>query len=316
MYRGNKKLIFFLLLLALSANDLLSQTNNKPLFKFGIMADVQYSDRENHGTRFYRSSLSKLEEAVGVFNKKKPDFIVSLGDFINNDYKSFDTLNKITGKLKMPLYHVVGNHDFEVADDEKGKVLNALKLKNDYYSFVEKNWRFVVLNGDDISLIANTPQSAKYKQAKEIFDKLKAEGAPGAKPWNGTLSKEQLDWMKKELADAVKKKQQVIILCHFPLYPDASPQTLWSSPEIRKIVEGCPNVKAYLNGHVHVSQYFFKSKVHYVSFKGMVEKDENAYAIVSVYKDHLEIKGYGKEVDRILEREGLRFECSISMYLN
>lgn len=33
----------------------------------------------------------------------------------------------------------------------------------------------------------------------------------------------------------------------------------------------------------------------------MVEKDENAFAIISVFKDHLEIKGYGKEVDRVLQ---------------
>ncbi len=107
--------------------------------------------------------------------------------------------------------------------------------------------------------------------------------------------------MKKELSNAAKKKQQVIVLCHFPLYPDGSPQTLWYSSEIRKIVEAYPNVKAYLNGHVHINQYFFKKDVHYVSFKGMVEKDENAFAIISVFKNHLEIKGYGKEVDRILK---------------
>jgi predicted phosphodiesterase len=265
------------------------------------MADVQYANRENHGTRYYRSSLKKLTEAVDMFNQEKTDFVVHLGDFINDSYESFDTLNSITGKLKMPLYHVVGNHDFEVEDDKKGNVLNALKLKNDYYSFEKKNWKFVVLYGNDISLIANAQKSSEYKIAKEIFDSLKAEGAPAAKPWNGTLSKEQINWMKKELSDAVRKKQKVILLCHFPLYPDGSPQILWNPPTIRKIVEGCPNVKAYLNGHVHVSQYFLKNKIHYVSFKGMVEKEENAFAIVSVFKDHLEIKGYGKEVDRILK---------------
>ena len=32
-----------------------------------------------------------------------------------------------------------------------------------------------------------------------------------------------------------------------------------------------------------------------------VEKDENAFAVILVFKDHLKIKGYGKEVDRILK---------------
>ncbi len=291
----------FLLYFLLSARELFSQANATPLFQFGVMADVQYADRENHGTRYYRSSLKKLTEAVDVFNKEKTDFIVHLGDFINDNYKSFDTLNSITDKLKMPLYHVIGNHDFAVDDKDKGKVLKALKLKKDYYSFEKNRWRFIVLNGNDISLIAHIEGSSKYNQGKEIFDKLLKEGAPDAKPWNGTLGDEQIKWMKKELSIAKKKKQQVILFCHFPLYPNGSAQTLWNSPEIRNIIEGYPNVKAYLNGHVHISQYFLKNGVNYVSFAGMVEKDENAFAVISVFKDHLEIRGYGKEVDRILK---------------
>lgn len=293
----------FLLLwcLLLAGSNLFSQTNHEALFKFGVIADVQYADRKDHGTRYYRSSLNKLAEAVDVFNEEKVDFVVSLGDFINDNYKSFDTLTSITDKLEMPLYHVVGNHDFAVDDDEKGKVLHTLKLKNDYYSFEKKNWRFIILNGNDISLIANAEGSSEYKEAKKIFNELKAEGAPNAKPWNGTLSRDQLSWMKKELLKAEKKNQRVIVLCHFPLYPKGSAKILWDSSEIRNIIEAYPNVIAYLNGHVHESQYFLKNDVNYVSFRGMVEKDENAFAIISVLKDHLEIKGYGKEVDRILK---------------
>jgi hypothetical protein len=51
------------------------------------------------------------------------------------NYKSFNTLNSITRKLTMPLYHVIGNHELEVDEKDKGKVLKALKLRNDYYSF-------------------------------------------------------------------------------------------------------------------------------------------------------------------------------------
>ncbi|HXI00820.1 MAG TPA: metallophosphoesterase [Sphingobacteriaceae bacterium] len=298
----NRILKYFLLWCLLSVGtELFSQSNNEPLFKFGVIADVQYADRDNHGTRHYRASLNKLTNAVNVFNKEDVSFVMSLGDFINDDFKNFDTLNSITANLKMPLFHVIGNHDFSVAADKKEEVLKALKLKKDYYSFRKKNWRFIVLNGDDVSLIANHEQSEKYKQASAIFNKLTKDGAPNAKPWNGTLSTEQVKWMKNELATASKKNQQVILFCHFPLYPDKSPHTLWNSEELRGIIESYPNVKAYFNGHTHVSQYFLKGDVNYISFKGMVEKDENAFAIVSVYKDRLEIKGYGEEINRILK---------------
>lgn len=298
MYRISKYLILGYFLLIGSRS--FSQKSTTPLFKFGVIADVQYANRENHGTRHYRSSLNKLEKAVTVFNEEKVDFVVSLGDFINDDFKSFDTLTSITGKLNMRLYHVIGNHDFSVRDDKKDKILQKLNLRKEYYSFEKENWRFIVLNGDDISLIANAEGSLKYEKAKEIFDKLKAVGAPNAKPWNGTLSKQQLNWLKKQLSISQKKKQNVIVLCHFPLYPDGSAKILWNSSVIRNIIEAYPNVSAYLNGHVHVSQYFLENNINYVSFKGMVEKEENAFAIISVFKDYLEIKGYGKEVDRIL----------------
>ncbi|GEO06490.1 phosphatase [Adhaeribacter aerolatus] len=263
---------------------------------------MQYANRENQGTRHYRSSIKKLTEAVEVFNQQKPAFVISLGDFINDDFKSYDTLNSITNRLKPTLFHVIGNHDFEVAANQKSKVLPALKLKNEYYSFNKKNWKFILLNGNDISLIANTEGTANYKEAQVMLDKLKAAKAPNAQPWNGGLGQEQLNWLKDELASAQKKNQRVIVFCHFPLYPEELPYNLWNASEVRNLIERYANVKAYLNGHVHKSQYFSKNGVNYVTFKGMVEKEENAFAIVSVFEDHLEIQGYGKEVSRVLKK--------------
>jgi predicted phosphodiesterase len=294
---GKYTLLWCLLLMG---NNLWSQAV-QPLFTFGVIADVQYADRDDHLTRHYRSSLHKLDEAVAVFNKEKVSFVMSLGDFINDDFESFDTLNAITKKLNMPLHHVMGNHDYEVSDEKKNRVLAAMNLKKDYYAFVKKNWKFIVLNGNDISMLANKAGSPKYDSAKQIFDRLKSAGVPSGKPWNGTLGPTQVSWMKKELANALKQHQQVILLCHFPLYPDESPHILWNAAELRKVIEAYPNVKAYLNGHVHASQYFFQHGVNYVTFKGMVEKDDNTFAIISVFKNHLEIKGYGKELDRTLK---------------
>lgn len=281
--------------------DLFSQSKPRPLFKFGIIADVQYADRENNKTRHYRSSLNKLSEAVDVFNEEKVGFVINLGDFINDNFQSFDTLISITDKLNMHLYHVLGNHDFSVGEDKKDEILRKLDMKKKYYSFEKKGWRIIVLNGVDISLIANAKGSREYKDGEEIYNKLEKEGVPNAKTWNGTLGSDQLNWLKKELLISDKKNQEVIILCHFPLYPENSAQILWSPIEIRNIIESHANVKAYLNGHVHESQYFSENNMNYVSFKGMVEKEENAFAIISVFEDHLEIKGYRKEVDRILK---------------
>ena len=43
-----------------------------------------------------------------------------------------------------------------------------------------------------------------------------------------------------------------------------------------------------------------KIKIHFFTFKGMVELWKNAFAIVKVFPEYIEIKGYGREKSRIL----------------
>lgn len=98
------------------------------LFKIGIVADVQYADRDNAGSRYYRLSPEKLEEAVASFSGQKVDFVCSLGDFINDGYQSFKPLLNITDNLQIPVYHVLGNHDFVVDPQKKKEQLYDLFL--------------------------------------------------------------------------------------------------------------------------------------------------------------------------------------------
>ena len=302
---------FFKYLFAIASlfigNSRFSQVKDKPLFTFGVMADVQYADQDNAGTRHYRLSPKKLSEAVDSFNLQKVDFVLNLGDFIDKNMSSYDTLNPIAARLTMPLYHTLGNHEFSVNDSEKDKVLAKENLKAPYYSFVKKKWRFIILNGNDVSLYAYAKESSKYKEAEVLLQQLKADKLPNAQAWNGAIGKEQLAWLKNELVMAQKKKEKVILTNHFPLYPEGASELLWNAKEIRALIESFPVAFAYLNGHVHKSQYFAENGVHYVSFRGMVELEDNAYAIISVYKDHLEIKGYGKEVSRMLNRMDTSF---------
>lgn len=291
----------FIIGLAIICYSGFSQAKEKPLFTFGIVADVQYADQDNSGTRHYRLSPKKFSEAVDSFNLHKVDFILSLGDYIDKNLGSYDTLNPIRARLKMPFYHILGNHEFSVNEDEKKEVLKKESLDAPYYSFVKKNWRFIIVNGNDVSLHGNTKDSKKYTEADSLLKQLKAQGLPQAQTWNGAIGKEQLLWLQNELKVAQKKKENVIITNHFPLYPDGASELLWNAKEVRELIESYSNVFAYLNGHVHKSQYFAENGMHYVSFRGMVELEDNAFSIVAVYKDRLEIKGYGKEVSRSLK---------------
>ena len=98
-----------------------NQTVTSP-FSFGLIADCQYCQIEGTRVRKYSMSDSKLKECVTHLNTLDLAYTIHLGDFIDRDWESFDVVNPIYQQLKMPAYHVLGNHDFSVEDARKGMV--------------------------------------------------------------------------------------------------------------------------------------------------------------------------------------------------
>jgi manganese-dependent ADP-ribose/CDP-alcohol diphosphatase len=276
-------------------------SQEKPLFAFGLMTDVQYADRDNSGSRYYRMSPGKLEEAVRVFNRERVAFVLHLGDFINDNLHSFDTLLRITGKLETPLFFIPGNHEFGVQTGDKEKVLPLMGLsRRGYQSFSRDGWRFILVDGSETGIFRYEKGSREYEKNRRLMEKLKTGGATNVFEWNGGISHKQYKWIEKNLREAGNKGERVILFCHFPLMPGKAPELLLNAPSVKTLIEKFPGVFAWLNGHVHVTQYVDENGINYVSFRGMVEKDANAFCIVSVYNDRLEIKGYGEEVCRKL----------------
>jgi len=227
-------------------------------------------------------------------------FVIQLGDFIEQDLSSFDDLLPIYQQLKMPKYHVLGNHDFSVTGEEKKKVLKKLGLKKGYYDFTYQSWRFIVLNGTDISLYATSRDSDKFKKAEVIFQDLKEGGFPSTLAVNGALSKKQIAWMKDTLDKASNSGEKVILFCHHPIFPQ-SEFNLWNNTELINIFESYDCVVAYMNGHNHLGSYETKNGIHYLTFQGMLlTPDKNTYSIIEVYKEHLKVVGYGRVPSRVL----------------
>ncbi len=196
-----------------------SSHTTQPLFSFGVIADVQYAEREPKRTRHYCASLRKLARSVEVFNTKPLAFVIQLGDLIDRDFASFKTPMHLYNQLDMPHYHVLGNHDFSVPQPQKRQVLQVFGLQQGYYDFTLQRWRFIVLDGNDISLYAWPKDSPQYTQAETMLHQLKSQQALNAKPYNGAVSEERLAWLKRELDDASHLQQRVVLFCHFPIFP-------------------------------------------------------------------------------------------------
>jgi predicted phosphodiesterase len=269
---------------------------DKVEFSFGIIADCQYCNFVGEGVRKYSLSNSKLEKCVNHFNTMNLKYSVHLGDFIDRNFESFDVVNPIYEKLNIPGYHVLGNHDFSVSDEKKNDVPKKMGLSSRYYDFEQNGWRFIVLDGNDISFHAYPSNSKNYEHASEYYVQNSVESPK----WNGAIGTEQLAWLKNVLEKSTSEEEKVILYCHFPIYPE-NVHNLWNAEEIIKLLEQFSCVKAYINGHNHAGNYDVKQGIHYLTIKGMVDTEQSSYAIITVNDELIKVTGYGREENRLLE---------------
>lgn len=293
------KRLIFLLLICLGCNT--KSTKNNSSFEIGIIADCQYCNCDTSGKRFYQNSPEKLKNAVDSLNTRNLEYTIHLGDFIDRDFESFDVLLPIWSHLNMPKYHVLGNHDFSVLDSLKKKSITKMGLSDRYYSFTKNNWRFIVLDGNDLSFHGAITE-IKKQQTDSLYQFLQSKKLPNLQKWNGGLSAEQLNWVKKELDISRLKNENIGFYCHFPAVKDKDPHNLWNYKQFLELIEPYENVKFYFNGHNHNGDYTLKNGVHHVTFKGMVDMENtSAFAATTITKDSIFIQGFGREPSRRLK---------------
>ena len=283
------------LVILLNTFNLPAQNKAEPLLKAGIVSDVQYADIDNNGSRYYRSSIRKFEEAVQRFQEENVDFVVILGDFIDNDFKSYNPLKSIIKGINIPVYFVLGNHDFSVKRRMKKKIPEILNLKNRYYSIIRNNWRFIFLDGTDLSIYSRKRTSSEFKVAQSILDSLKRTGAPNAFEWNGGIGTKQYNWLDHQLNLSEESGENIVVLCHFPVFPENEAENLWNAHQIKYLMESYKEKIVFINGHTHRSNINFNNDIFYVSLRGMVEEDENSFTIAEIFDDSILIKGFGAE---------------------
>lgn len=273
-----------------------------PLFRFGVIADPQYADLEPNLTlnRYPANSLAKLREAIGEFNRHDLAFVVTLGDIIDREWKSFDAVLPVYETLRHRKHFLLGNHDFVVASEHLRSVPTRVGMPSAYYDFGLSGYRFIALDGNEISVFAPPEGDPRRQEAKELMKALENAGAPNGQRWNAAMGRAQYDWLAAKLGQAKVSGEKVIVMNHYPVFPDNAHNAL-DSDRILALLAEHDHVVAYLNGHNHAGNFGVSDGTYFVNFMGMVDTiDSTAYAIVSVYPDRLEITGFGRETDRTL----------------
>ncbi|MGB0581212.1 MAG: metallophosphoesterase, partial [Limisphaerales bacterium] len=118
--------------------------------RIGLVTDLHHADKPARGSRHYRESLGKLEEAGRAFAKAGVDHVVELGDFIDSadslsaEKKHLATVHKQFAEIPGKKHYVLGNHCVHMLN--KQEFLGGIGRTKSYYSFDQGGWHFVILD--------------------------------------------------------------------------------------------------------------------------------------------------------------------------
>lgn len=276
--------------------------SQEPILRFGVIADPQYADLAANRAldRHFRQSLAKLSQAIGTFEGEDLDFIVTLGDLVDRGWENFEAPLEIYRRSRHECLFLPGNHDFLVEPERIAEVYDTLGMPSPYYSFVRSGIRFIVTDCCEESLFATVADPARHASAKARLERLEAAGAQNAKDWNAGISGRQFTWIAGQLKAARAADQAVIVMGHYPLYPQTD-HALWDAGALAELLSGAPHVLAYLCGHDHRGGLEKAGHCWFFNAMGMVDTaEDNAFCVVEIHADRIEIRGFGREQDRSL----------------
>lgn len=256
------------LLLAAASSGLGSLRVNKastPL-RVGLVTDLHYADKPSAGTRHYRETLAKLEEAATQFKTDRPAFLVELGDLIDaadsvDDEKRYlKIVNRKFSAICKDRHYVLGNHCVDTL--KKEEFLSEVEQEKSYYSFDRGGYHFVVLD--------SCFRADGIAYARRNFKWTDANIPPA-----------ELEWLK---ADLKATKNQVIVFAHQRL-DVSNNHGVRNNAQVRKILESSGNVLAVFQGHSHQNDVKEIAGIHYCTLVAMVEGsgvDNNAFSLMEI----------------------------------
>lgn len=293
MKNFRKVLVMSALLAWFAADNAVSQENTAtPVIRFGLIADIQYGDVDTNGDRHYRKSLEKLDACVTYLNEEHVDFTINLGDVTDRDPDDIKPVLTRLDKLEGKVYNTTGNHDYNGIVNNK-ILYRRLKMPGEYYSFKKNNWRFIMLNTNEIASYANVKDTWKEKELNDMLDWIKGTERTNAHKWNGGISSKQMAWLNKQLQDAQKRGENVLVFTHHPLFP-ASPFTALNDQQILDTITAYSCVKAVFSGHHHSGAFAFYKDIPCITTEGMVETEVTAFGVVDIYENELVVTGRGR----------------------
>lgn len=255
--------------------------------KFAVFTDLHY-DHIPDGHR-------RLQEFINKVKKADIDFIIELGDFCYPREENRIVLKELEN-IGLPCYYTIGNHDSDTFSREQ--IIDFLGMKNNYYSFVKGNIKFIVLDGCYI----------KRKDGCIPYYKRNYNKTSDSYPY---IPPEELSWLSNELNDNCK---YYMIFSHHSPANEYAQRGVANREEVRAILENANGrgnrVLMCMNGHDHGNAVVDISGICYYTLNSM------SY----IWHGLKETFNYSKEIhekypglkDMILYKDGLHAIVTIN----
>ena len=270
----------------LSPQNLWADASDSHL-RVGLITDLHYADKPPAGTRHYRETLAKFDEAVRQFEQDKPTLMVELGDFIDAadsvdvERKYLKTINRKFAAFCEDRHYVLGNHCVDTLYKEE--FLGEVEREKSYYSFDRGGIHFVVLDSC-----------------------FRSDGKPyGRKNFRWTdanVSMAELEWLKGDLEANAKP---VIVFAHQRL-DVSNNHGVKNNADVRRVLEASGDVVAVFQGHSHQNDLKQIGGIHYCTLVAMVEgagAENNGYSVMDVSADGtIRLSGFRKQKSHLWER--------------
>ncbi|CAM9558233.1 unnamed protein product [Heterosigma akashiwo] len=312
----------------------------EPLFRFGIISDIQYADVEDGAgfsgrPRYYRRALEQTQQAADHWKEAGAAFGVHLGDVLDIHCPPEDAgpalarVAEAFGRFPGRTHHLVGNHCLYNCDRDQLRAALGWEPCPEpdcsYYAFEHEGFVFISLDGYDIAMTGRKPDDFKYQAAEAILtaanpnrDNLNSpDGLRGLDRrfvmFGGGIGFKQAAWFRGQLAAARAAGKRAVVFCHQPLHP-ASDRLgvcmLWNYEELLNILQQHSDVVvATFTGHAHRGLYSIDHMgIHHKVMEAVVEcpPGSAAFGLVEVHADRLVLRGRGLVGDREMEFDFLR----------
>jgi Icc protein len=264
--------------------------DNAPVLRIAHITDVHLKDEFGAPGKFTRC-LHHIQEQMPrvdlVFNGGDIVFDMNKENLstINNQWKLVHHVMK--NECNLPVRYCLGNDDVWWQEDKtdlalygKHFALEQLQLTKPYYSFIQKGWKFIVLDSVHLDIDGSW--------------------------YIGKLGNEQFSWLENELK-ITNTNTPVLIMSHIPILTatnliEDNVVNKWvmlggdmhtDTSKIISLFYRHPNVKLCLSGHIHLREKLVYNNVTYICdgavsgawWEGNRRETAPGYGLIDLYAD-------------------------------